>query len=213
MEETRYMISDAAKQVGVETHVLRNWEEELELQIGRTELGHRYYTGKTIDLFQKVKELREKGFQLKAIKVLIPEIQRKNEAAEEARKESVCEEQKAIGQAMAGERVETVQTAAAGTDGEHALTVLMDLDKIEKFEEMVGSVVRQALMENNIELENRISDTVVKEMELLMQIREEREEERYRNLDETIRMYQKKRQMVAAAREGGVRRKWFQFLK
>ena len=29
MSETRYMISDAARQVGVETHVLRNWEEEL----------------------------------------------------------------------------------------------------------------------------------------------------------------------------------------
>ena len=33
MEETRYMISDAAKKVEVEAHVLRYWEEELELPI------------------------------------------------------------------------------------------------------------------------------------------------------------------------------------
>ena len=44
MEETRYLISDAAAKVAVEAHVLRYWEEELELAISRTELGHRYYT-------------------------------------------------------------------------------------------------------------------------------------------------------------------------
>ena len=35
MSEVRYMISDAAKLVDVEAHVLRYWEEELELPIGR----------------------------------------------------------------------------------------------------------------------------------------------------------------------------------
>ena len=34
-----------------------------------------------------------------------------------------------------------------------------------------------------------------------MQIREEKEEARYRQLDESIRAHQKKRKMVAAARE------------
>ena len=48
MSEIRYMISDAARQVGVEAHVLRSWEEELDIKVGRTELGHRYYTDKTI---------------------------------------------------------------------------------------------------------------------------------------------------------------------
>lgn len=198
MSETRYMISDAARQVGVETHVLRNWEDELELKIGRTELGHRYYTEKTINLFKKVKELREKGFQLKAIKVLISEIQKKEDNMEE--KESEPETDKKI------------QDEQKDTDNAlDPLPMPVDLDKLGKFEEIVGSVVKQALQENNVELENRISDTVVKEMELLMQIREEKEEERYRNLDETIRMYQKNRQMVAATKEKGTRKKWFGF--
>ena len=89
MSETRYMISDAARQVGVEAHVLRSWEEELDIKIGRTELGHRYYTDKTIFVMKKVRELREKGFQLKAIKVLIPEIQRKAEDTKEEK--DLCE--------------------------------------------------------------------------------------------------------------------------
>ena len=37
MAEQKFMISDAAKMVAVEAHVLRFWEEELELTIGRTE--------------------------------------------------------------------------------------------------------------------------------------------------------------------------------
>ena len=35
------MISDAAKMVDVESHVLRYWEEELKIDIPRNEMGHR----------------------------------------------------------------------------------------------------------------------------------------------------------------------------
>ena len=43
-EKTIYYISEAAKKVQVENHVLRYWEEELQLPIKRNEMGHRYYT-------------------------------------------------------------------------------------------------------------------------------------------------------------------------
>ena len=42
MDEMRYTISDAAKMVKVESHVLRYWEDELALEIPRNEMGHRY---------------------------------------------------------------------------------------------------------------------------------------------------------------------------
>ena len=53
MAETRYIISDAARMINVEPHVLRYWEEELAIEIPRNELGHRYYTEKEIHLFEK----------------------------------------------------------------------------------------------------------------------------------------------------------------
>ena len=74
--EKRYMISDAAKMVAVENHVLRYWEEELDLHIGRNELGHRYYTPYDIQLFLKINELKSRGLQLKAIRTLIPRMER-----------------------------------------------------------------------------------------------------------------------------------------
>ena len=74
MGEVHYMISEAAKRVNVETHVLRYWEEELLLTIGRTEMGHRYYTEEDVQLFQCIKELKEQGMLLKDLKSLIPDI-------------------------------------------------------------------------------------------------------------------------------------------
>ena len=74
MGEVRFMISEAAKQVHVESHVLRYWEEELELVIGRTEMGHRYYTEDDIQLFCCIKKLKDAGMLLKDLKPLIPEL-------------------------------------------------------------------------------------------------------------------------------------------
>ena len=68
MKETRYLISETAKLVQVEPHVLRYWEEELGLSIKRNEMGHRYYTDKDLEIFQKIKELKKEGLQLKTIK-------------------------------------------------------------------------------------------------------------------------------------------------
>ena len=70
VEKVRYMISDAANMVHVETHVLRYWEEELELAIPRNEMGHRYYTRENIRDFQRIKDLKEQGYQLKAIRMI-----------------------------------------------------------------------------------------------------------------------------------------------
>ena len=74
MGEVHYMIKEAAKRVNVETHVLRYWEEELNLTIGRTEMGHRYYTEEDVQLFNCIKELKEQGMLLKDLKNLIPAI-------------------------------------------------------------------------------------------------------------------------------------------
>ena len=63
-----YLISDASRQVQVEAHVLRYWEDELGLPIPRNELGHRYYTEFHIQLFRQIKQLKEQGYQLKAIR-------------------------------------------------------------------------------------------------------------------------------------------------
>lgn len=170
MDEKRYLISDAAKAVQAEPHVLRYWEEELELPIQRTELGHRYYTEEDIQTFQNIKELKERGFQLKAIKVLLPELKKRKGDPSDDLAEL---EQKIVSQGK--EQPETNITL---------LPLNPDLDKFQQFEEIMTSLFRQTLKENNEELENRISDSVLQGMDMRIQMREEKEEERFRRLDQ-----------------------------
>ena len=69
--ENYVLISDAAKEVEVESHVLRYWEEELNLPIHRNEQGHRFYTREDVDRFKQIKKLKEGGLQLKAIRMIL----------------------------------------------------------------------------------------------------------------------------------------------
>lgn len=71
MEEKEYSVSEAVRLVGVESHVLRYWEEELQVEIRRTSQGHRIYSESDIRLFCRVRELKEQGIQLRAIRVLL----------------------------------------------------------------------------------------------------------------------------------------------
>lgn len=67
----RYRISEMAKELGVENHVLRYWEEELQLKAKRNELGHRYYTEEDLKIYKEIKRLKESGVQLKGIKNIL----------------------------------------------------------------------------------------------------------------------------------------------
>ena len=71
MGTRRYIISDASKMLKVESHVLRYWEEELEIKIPRNEMGHRYYTEENIELLRKIRDLKEQGYGLRTIKMMI----------------------------------------------------------------------------------------------------------------------------------------------
>ncbi len=170
MESKRYMISDAAKMVDVESHVLRYWEEELELPIGRNEMGHRCYTEDNIQMFHHIKDLKEQGFQLKAIKALLPEMEQGN-----------------VPPAIVREPEPPVS------------------DKMEQFQMILGKVVSQALRENQQEmgkeLSHQVSTQVVKEMDYLFRLQEEREETHYKKLDEMIRSSQKQRKILALGKK------------
>lgn len=164
MEKVRYMISDAANIVNVESHVLRYWEDELELAIPRNEMGHRYYTKENIQEFQRIKELKEQGYQLKAIRMIV----------HSGPVEGLTAEQTGI--AVAAESQQSI---------------LDNTDKMAQFTELMTQIVGSAIVANNQDLSQNISEEVgkqvIKEMNYLMREREEQEEERFRKLDAAIR--------------------------
>lgn len=183
MGEVRYMISEAAKRVNVETHVLRYWEDELELPIGRTEMGHRYYTEENLQLFRCIKELKEQGMFLKDLKDLIPDMLRLK-----ARKAE-----------LTVAKPEVVETAEETPDY-----------RMEKLQSLLSSILQDIMAENNKVLETNVtknvSEQVVKELDYLLREKERHEEERFRKLDLYIRQQQNHRKEVAKSPAKKLRR-------
>lgn len=213
MQEVRFMISDTAKQVEVEAHVLRYWEEELELPIARNEMGHRYYTQSNICLFKNIKELKEQGFQLKAIKMLLPDLENQDLSAIEdilnLRDElnhHVLQEGMEERNFVAGAKEEAEEKSNQMMASKESFSEFVEVenDKMKQFEEILGNIIRQAMKENNEllskDLGNQVGEQVIKEMDYLLRTGEEREEERFKRLDETIRSLQKTRKQVAASK-------------
>lgn len=182
MEKVRYMISDAADMVHVESHVLRYWEEELELAIPRNEMGHRYYTRENIKEFQKIKDLKEQGYQLKAIRMILH-----NGKLEELDPSIQISEASSVALPQEVKSVE-VQKEGYGLSAE---------ERMSQFRELMSDIVGQAIAQNNDQLSQTIGkdvqELVLKEMNYLMREQDEAQEERYRKLDAAIRGSRKKK--------------------
>lgn len=192
MEKVRYMISDAANTVQVESHVLRYWEDELDLTVPRNELGHRYYTQENIQEFLRIKELKERGYQLKAIRMIL---QDEKERKDENKMEPAIRIEKVDGVEI-GE--EGLRREMAKNEVIHVTQKVSQLDedaqrekRMEQFQSMMTEIVRKAIYENNSELGQevgmQVGEQVIKEMNYLMRTQEEQEDERFRKLDEAIR--------------------------
>ena len=217
MAETRYIISDAARMINVEPHVLRYWEEELAIEIPRNELGHRYYTEKEIHLFENICDLKEKGFQLKAIRLIITTL---NEDAPFGKKENAEDN-------MTEDELAAVSPAASREqdDREHhkpenqeikekedkpvpveakPYKVLSAEDKMKHFKTIMDGIVTEALQRNNVQLENtmisQVTDVVIQELGKVEERQEGQSERYYKLLDEAIRGKQRAGREVAAAK-------------
>ncbi len=203
MEKVRYMISDAANIVNVESHVLRYWEDELELNIPRNEMGHRYYTKENIQEFQRIKELKEQGYQLKAIRMIVHNIPLDGETETGAVEAKAAPDLRQIPTAQ--NQKEPAPAKKEVSAEEHALkvkdpqqSILENTDKMAQFTDLMTRIVGTAIAANNRELSRCISEDVgeqvIKEMNYLMREQEEAQEERFRKLDAAIRGNLKKKE-------------------
>lgn len=176
--EEKYIISDVSKMLGIEPHVLRYWEDEMALKIQRNQLGHRFYSSKDLEILKRIQELKEQGLQLRAIKILLSKQQRmqENELEMQERHEKQEKEEKQ----------------------EYPVSLDTTQNKLKQFETFLKSVYETSLEENNKVLKESISEEICGQVERMLLINEEKEERRYRKLDETIREIQKGRQEAAA---------------
>ncbi len=184
MEKVRYMISDAANMIQVEQHVLRYWEEELQLEVPRNEMGHRYYTDENINEFLKVKELKEKGYQLKAIRMYLKSDRQRARKEQQKSMQYIYKEEPGENTARRGEPEFLTMTTGRELGLEERDHKAI---KMEQFQSVMTEIVRLALQENNEALGNEVGDRILKEMNYLMRENDQLAEERYRKLDAALR--------------------------
>lgn len=117
MGKVRYMISEAAKKLQVESHVLRYWEEELGLEIGRTDMGHRFYTEDDIQLFLCIQKLKNEGMLLRDLKYMIPELTAARKRLNSAKAEEGARRKEAGDKTDGTQAGKTAAISADGTGG------------------------------------------------------------------------------------------------
>lgn len=198
MQETYLLISEVAQLLKVESHVLRYWEEELGLKIKRNEFGHRCYTQKDIQFLLQVKEWKDKGYPLKAIKSflcgpsdnLIPMPVSQANASGLSAAASYGTSEPHPETAASQTAVFSTPSAAAAS----ARPVLSPDQKMEQFQSILNRIVSKAIRENNAalgqEVGAHVSERVLKEMDYLMRTQEEVLETHFQNLDQAIRKQQ-----------------------
>ena len=144
-----YSVSETVRLVGVESHVLRYWEEELGLEIQRTSQGHRIYTEQDVETLCRVKELKEKGIQLKGIKILL------KGAGEENSEDSELKE--------GIQRIENAYPAVLG-EGQS--------ENLRQFEAILKRMIQEVVEEQNEKLKQALSERLREELEIYFQYRE-----------------------------------------
>lgn len=181
------LISDAAKEVRVESHVLRYWEEELHLPIKRNELGHRYYTEEDVERFKQIKGMKERGLQLKAIKMILKD-GKLDVLSQDATGEDGMEERAIDGAEQRAEMAERTGGLAIdiipNRSREPEAVQESREDKSRRLQWLLQQLIRQTLQENNQSLTREIRESVVKELDYQFRMQEEREEARDRMLAE-----------------------------
>lgn len=153
VEEKQYKISEMTKLIHVEAHVLRYWEEELQLPIKRNSLGHRYYTEEDVERFLQIKQLKEKGIQLKGIRSML------DIPAEETNVKLPS--------------MDLVHnTLSFETEKE---------EKAYRLQMLLKGLVKEAVQESNAQMAEDIKGSIIKEMDYQFRVAAEEQEKQYLN--------------------------------
>lgn len=204
MDEVRYIISEASKRIGVKTHVLRYWEDELGLLVSRNEMGHRYYKDEDIELLKEIRNYKDQGFQLNAIRMMLRSFNGADfVAAEEVDKLKEETDRKEPDMLEEAGFTELDENTSLISSGECDDTKQIERDKLLQFKELMNHIIKEAIKDNSASLSSELCENVVegvsKEMQCLMRAQEERAEDKNRRLIEMALKEQQRAYVQAAA--------------
>lgn len=189
MKSETFTIKEVGELLDIEQYVLRYYEKELKLNVLRNSQGHRMYTIENVELLRHIKELREQGFELKAIKNLVANLEEE-------------------------EGLESFMQISATTTKVGALQVAKEASidignkddiKVNQFASLMKDMLKEALVEYNEDAKAQLKDELSEEVGVMVNkkfmelevVQKQKDEEYYKKLDETMREMQKMKKELA----------------
>ena len=208
MIQQMYTIKEAAKELGVEAHALRYWEEELNLTIDRNAQGRRVYTEENIQLIRDMMGWKEQGLQLKSIKEMIHG-KATDKGLSGSRDELtghriIVYRPKEMNGLAAPKQLMSEEVMSGQAMVEYDATSVEKAEKARRLQELLKQFISESIRESNEELLQAMKEGLLKELDYQFRLQEEREEERekvriekedehFKRLDENLRSAMEKR--------------------
>ena len=204
MTKETYLINEVAKEVHVESHVLRYWEEELDIPITRNRQGHRVYTQEDINRFVQIKNLKDQGLQLKAVKLVLNQLQESEDEEKDMKQDNPFTQKHETKMNKGGEmnviQIKEMKSLDKRESMSHnrkneyrnELTVRRkeemardeqeQQEKLARMQYLIQKMIADAVKSNNKilinELSEQMKENICKEMDYQFRLLEEHEEER-----------------------------------
>lgn len=208
MIQQMYTIKEAAKELGVEAHALRYWEEELGLTIDRNAQGRRVYTEENMQLFRDIMGWKEQGLQLKSIKEMlhgkVTDKELSGSRDELAGHRIIVYRPKEINGLAAPKQLMSEEAMSGQAMTEYDVSSMEKAEKARRLQELLKQFISESIRESNEELLQAMKEGLLKELDYQFRLQEEREEERekvriekedehFKRLDENLRSAMEKR--------------------
>lgn len=183
MGDIHYMTAE--REVEDISHKIIQWEERLDITIGKKDKKHHYYTKEDICLLECMEKLSHAGVGDSELKEMVPDLLKAKEQKIEVRGSAVAHGNELLKQDKS--------PLMEGNNGyKQMLTYTPEMARVD-----VAITMERALQNNNVILERGICDMVTesikKEMTYLLLAKDQVEEERYKRLDTLIRQQQQLR--------------------
>jgi DNA-binding transcriptional MerR regulator len=221
IQEVFMTIKEASKALDIKEHVLRYWEEELNLTISRNDMGYRDYNKRDIDMFKQIIRLRNQGVGLKDIRDAITKYQ--NTYTQTQSSTDISDEASANDTTASLPSGMSDESSANKADVPDEIKIVdfktaqlqSVMNKIvanafRENKELITASLRDEFTENIVEffnqnkkyitstLRGQLTEDVMKQIDIILSEQEARDEARFKKLDATIRELQSARSEAAA---------------
>ena len=193
MSEKVYTVKEVTEMLSIEAYVLRYYEKELKLDIRRNKQGHRVYNDNDVELLAHIRDLREQGLALRAVKNVL------NNGDQDGLVQMTNKYNKASVPTLVTSK--EIDITDAGDEHVMQFSIIMKEMLKQALVEFHQTAKEETKEEIKEELSQEINHLVEKKIREIEVVNREKSESYYHQMDETMRDMQRMQKELARLKE------------